>query len=235
MEQPQDIAAYFDAESSAWSERYAESPHFRERRDTAISWIAAHGGPLDLLDYGCGSGVLLKALAPKGHRLCGVDVSEGMLEAARKNLLGLDVSLEAVDSAGHASRQFDGVTCLGVIEYVPDAESLLHRLGDRVRGGGFLILSFPNRGSLLRKLEATIFRLRGPLGRLGLFRSLTGPESYLHLQRHQFTLGEVASILRAQGFSPVRKHVHVAPGLLRRFAGSPMIGMTIIAEFVRAR
>lgn len=235
MEQGKDIAAYFDGESSAWSERYSESPHFRERRDTALSWIAAHGGPLELLDYGCGSGVLLKALAPKGHRLCGVDVSPGMLDAARKNLAGLTVTLETVEGVVHASRQFDGVTCLGVIEYVPDAEALLHRLGDRVRGGGFLILSFPNRGSLLRKLEAAIFRLRGPLGRLGLFKSLTGPESYLHLQRHQFTLGEVAAILRAQGFSPVRKHLHVAPGSMRCLAGSPLVGMTIIAEFTRGR
>ena len=231
----QDTAKYFDAESAAWSARYDASPHFRTRLETTLGWIAAHPGPLDLLDYGCGSGVLLRALAPLGHRLTGVDVSEGMLAAARETLSGVpgDVRLEQVDAphAEYAARTYDGVTCLGVVEYVDDAEAFLARVAGLVKPGGFLIVSYPNRASLLRKFERAVFRHARLFRALGLFGHLTGPDSYLHVQRHQFTLAGMSSRLAAHGLRLYQHKHHVAPGPLQSLA---LLGMTTIAEFRKA-
>jgi 2-polyprenyl-3-methyl-5-hydroxy-6-metoxy-1,4-benzoquinol methylase len=224
---------YFDGESEAWSARYTRSRHFQARLRTAMEWIGAHGGPLSLLDYGCGSGVLLRELAPLGHRLTGVDASDGMLASARKDLSGVaEVTLERAGdaAAAHTSQHFDGVTCLGVIEYVDAPQALLKTLAERVRPGGFLIVSFPNDTSVLRTVERWIFKHATLFRALGLFKGITGPESYLHFQKHRFALADISAAL---GLAPARTFCHVAPSVLGKLEHHPRIGMTTIAEFIK--
>ncbi len=81
---------YFDRQSLGWTRRYGHDGYFRERFETVMGWMEDAAAGLRLLDYGCGSGVLLAALGRAGHQVTGVDLSAGMLAAARR----------AVESAG---------------------------------------------------------------------------------------------------------------------------------------
>ena len=102
-----------------------------------------------------------------------------------------------------------------------------------MKPGGFLILSFPNRASVLRKLERWIHRNASFFKRLGLFKKITRPESYLNVQQWQFTLPEISGLLASSQFEVRNRFYHVAPRALGGLENHPAVGMTVIVEFVR--
>ncbi len=120
-----------------------------------------------------------------------------------------------------------------MIEYVDRPFDLLKLLLGRLNPRGRLILSFPNRSSLLRRVERLVFKNPYLFRRLGLFPHLTGSDSYLCFQKYQFTLQEIELFLALQGLHRNQVHCHVAPGLPRAWSHNPALGMTVIAEFRR--
>lgn len=241
-----DTRGYFNREAAGWSARYRQSRHFQDRLATVREWLLPKPDGLSLLDYGCGSAVMIADLLATGKPLeiTGVDLSPHMIEAARQHLsqLGPDgreaaARLEVVSGAdfsgGFAQRQYDGVLCMGVLEYVPDARILLTGLAERVGPGGFLMISVPNRRSWLRAVEQVIARHPGLFRKLGLFPHLTGTDAYLHYQRHRFSLQALDQWLQAQGLQRTRHRFHVAPRWLGFLAARESIGMTLIAEYRR--
>jgi 2-polyprenyl-3-methyl-5-hydroxy-6-metoxy-1,4-benzoquinol methylase len=239
--EPSATVRYFDGVASGWSQKYRRSRHFQTRLNTVLGWLAAYPTPLDVLDYGCGSGVLLQALAEAGHAATGADVSEGMLAEARRQLAGLvdenRVRLVPVNADGegdYRDRTYDGVISLGVLEYCPQPARLLERLASVVKPGGFLMLSFPNRNSGLRWVERYVARHPGIFRRLGWFPHVTGPDSYLNHQTGQCTVAELTGWLAAQGFVLRRRRYHVAPGWLGGLESLSWVGMTVLAEWVKS-
>src|ERR1044072_3898564 len=105
MSAKEHTAGYLDRMSGGWSDRYKGNRHFQARLRTVLAWMASLRSRLEILDYGCGSGVLLRALAEIGHRMTGADISDGMLAEARSGLDGLpsdqvaSVRLVPVDAA----------------------------------------------------------------------------------------------------------------------------------------
>src|SRR5690606_34434534 len=106
---------------------------------------------LTLLDYGCGSGVLSRKLAQSGHSVTGVDQSVNMLAEAAKNMYGIPRRLMprlihsgVSDETAYADRQYDGILCLGVLEYVENPPALAAQLAENLKPGGFLMVSVPN-------------------------------------------------------------------------------------------
>lgn len=237
---PTTSVAYFDTASTAWSLRYQESRHFQERLQKVLNWMAAYPPFLDVLDYGCGSGVLLKALSAAGYNLTGVDLSAGMLEEAhrcmesvpqreRARLFRVNEHFESP----HVEQQYDGIFCLGVLEYLDDPTALMAHLNSLLKPGGFLMLSVPNQSSVLRGMERWIYNNAVWFRPFGLFPHLTGKDNYLQHQRHQFTVKELSSQLEPWGLSLKRTHFHVAPALLKSFEHSPAFGMSVITEWVK--
>jgi len=235
-------ATYFDAEAESWSQRYGERRQFRDRLRTVLDWVAGRPAPSELLDYGCGSGDLIVNLAKAGHRVTGVDVSPAMLAASRKALVAAGVSpanytLEQVQADGSCaafSRSYDGITSLGVLEYMDDPTAALKTFARILRPGGFLIVSIPNQLSLLRRVERLVFQHPDPFRRLDLFRNLTGDDCYLHFQRHQFRLSEVDALMAALGLKLGRKLYHAGPpAVLAPLEKLEAVGMTLIVEFVK--
>jgi len=108
---------------------------------------------IKLLDFGCGSGVLLGVAASLGLQVTGVDSSKAMIEAALQQVsrFGKQAGLEWLPSnsgkGAYEQENYDIVSCLSVLEFVPDISSLLFRLCARVKKGGILVLSVPNRQS----------------------------------------------------------------------------------------
>jgi 2-polyprenyl-6-hydroxyphenyl methylase/3-demethylubiquinone-9 3-methyltransferase len=103
-----------------------------------------------VLDVGCGGGILSESMAALGARVSGIDLSEKALGVARLHLLesGLEVDYDLVAAEDYAERhagEFDVVTCLEMLEHVPDPASTIAACARLVRPGGDVYFSTLNR------------------------------------------------------------------------------------------
>jgi SAM-dependent methyltransferase len=236
----EDAIEYFDQESAQWSHKYRR-PNFQSRLATVSELVRAHPDGLEVLDYGCGSGVVALMLAEHGHRVTGVDASPQMIHEARELLMRRGVpaeqfQLEAVTTDGrgdYLEGTYDGVICTGVIEYLEQPFVLLQSLAERLTPNGFMILSFPNTRSLLRLGEALLFRFTSRLGRIGELTRIPTRYDHLRYQRSRPSLGEIRGFLEDQGLRMAAARHTAAKGVLNRWEGSVLIGMTTVAEFRR--
>jgi len=108
----------------------------------------------DCLDVGCGAGLLTEALARAGARVVGIDLNEPALDVARMHrqesaLPAIDYRCTSADSlAVSQPESFDVVTCLEVIEHVPDPAALVRACSQLARPGGHVVFSTINRSPL---------------------------------------------------------------------------------------
>jgi 2-polyprenyl-6-hydroxyphenyl methylase/3-demethylubiquinone-9 3-methyltransferase len=103
-----------------------------------------------VLDVGCGGGLLCEALARTGARVTGIDLAPGMIEVARLHAAeqGLDINYRVVaadDLAATDAGGFDVVTCMEMLEHVPEPARMTATLASLVRPNGNVFVSTINR------------------------------------------------------------------------------------------
>ena len=103
-----------------------------------------------VVDVGCGGGLLSESLAARGANVLGIDASEEALAAAREHLdaSGLDVEYRATTAEALAESQpghFDLVTCMELVEHVPDGAALVAACARLARPGGSVVFSTISR------------------------------------------------------------------------------------------
>lgn len=105
-----------------------------------------------VLDVGCGGGILAEAMAAKGAKVTGIDMAQQSLEVAKLHLLesGLQVDYQKITAEQFAQEHtqvFDVITCLEMLEHVPDPASVIHAAAQLLKPEGTLILSTLNRNA----------------------------------------------------------------------------------------
>jgi len=193
----------YEAKVGLWSEIY-EGTSFhdfviQQRLVRALALVDRVGGQR-ALDVGCGAGQFLVELAERGFEVAGVDLAEGMVEAASARLgtLGLesDVRVANVERLPFDDGSFDIVTALGLIEYLPDPTQALREFERVLAPGGHLIVTAPNPVRLsfvCDPLRVIRTRLRPP------------PAGY---QRTYFTPWRLRRDIATSGLSLIELHGH---------------------------
>jgi 2-polyprenyl-6-hydroxyphenyl methylase / 3-demethylubiquinone-9 3-methyltransferase len=105
-----------------------------------------------ILDVGCGGGILSESMARGGARVLGIDLARAVLEVAELHALQAQVAVEyravsAEDLALEQPAAFDAVTCMEMLEHVPDPAATLLALAQLVKPGGSVIASTLNRNA----------------------------------------------------------------------------------------
>jgi 2-polyprenyl-6-hydroxyphenyl methylase / 3-demethylubiquinone-9 3-methyltransferase len=103
-----------------------------------------------VLDVGCGGGLLCESLARAGAKVTGVDLAPGMIDVARLHASeqGLEISYQVISADDLAATNlggFDVVTCMEMLEHVPDPQRMTATLASLVRPGGAVFVSTINR------------------------------------------------------------------------------------------
>jgi 2-polyprenyl-6-hydroxyphenyl methylase / 3-demethylubiquinone-9 3-methyltransferase len=161
-------AAHFGALAADWWDPKGSSAMLHKLNPVRLGFIRsaidAHFGgertarnPLAgraVLDVGCGAGLLCEPLARMGGAVTGVDAAPENIAvaAAHASAAGLDIDYRAGEIGQQKLGQFDVVTSMEVIEHVADPAAFLAQLVARLKPGGLLLLSTPNRTAASRLL-----------------------------------------------------------------------------------
>jgi 2-polyprenyl-6-hydroxyphenyl methylase / 3-demethylubiquinone-9 3-methyltransferase len=148
---PAEIAK-FAALAQSWWDPAGPSRPLHELNPLRLKYVELAAGLRDarVLDVGCGGGILSEAMARSGARVLGIDLSRAVLDVAELHALEgkLAVEYQAIAAEELAAAQpasFDLVTCMEMLEHVPDPAAMLGTLAALVKPGGNVIVSTLNR------------------------------------------------------------------------------------------
>ena len=145
-------ARLFDAMAGRYDELEPWYAHFYERLHAMLDGVfpaSRRGSARRVLDAGCGSGFQTARLAARGWTAHGVDVSAGLLAAARKRLDRPLLALASVEALPYGDASFDGAVCCGsTLSFVGDPARALIELGRVLRPGAALLLDCEHKWNL---------------------------------------------------------------------------------------
>jgi 2-polyprenyl-6-hydroxyphenyl methylase / 3-demethylubiquinone-9 3-methyltransferase len=149
---PQELAKFSDL-AHKWWDPESEFRPLHQINPLRLDWIdqlAAVSGK-NVVDVGCGGGILAESMARRGANVLGVDLADKPLKVAQLHAMEGGVanleyrSIAAEDLAAEQPAAFDVVTCMEMLEHVPDPSSIIRACATMARPGGWVFFSTLNR------------------------------------------------------------------------------------------
>jgi 2-polyprenyl-6-hydroxyphenyl methylase/3-demethylubiquinone-9 3-methyltransferase len=211
---PKELAKFSEL-AHKWWDPESEFRPLHQINPLRLGWIEQCAGPLDgrrIVDVGCGGGLLSEAMARKGAQVLGVDLAERSLKVAQLHAMeaGIDhvhyreVAAEVL--ADEQPGQFDIVTCMEMVEHVPDPASIVAACAKLVKPGGWVFLSTLNRNP-----KSFLFAIVGAEYLLRLLPA--GTHEYAKFIRPS----ELATWCRSVGLDPLQTRSMEYNPLTRRY------------------
>ena len=142
----------FERIAARWWDKHGEFKPLHDINPLRANYIDLHSPVAEkrALDVGCGGGILTEALCQRGAEVSGIDMGEAPLEVAKLHALesGLSIDYERTTAEDHATKHpstFDIVSCLEMLEHVPDPASVIRACADLAKPGGSIYFSTINR------------------------------------------------------------------------------------------
>jgi 2-polyprenyl-6-hydroxyphenyl methylase / 3-demethylubiquinone-9 3-methyltransferase len=149
---PQELAKFSEL-AHRWWDTESEFRPLHQINPLRLAWIDAHAGisGTRVLDIGCGGGILSDSMARRGAHVLGIDLASKplkvaqlhALEAGTPNIDYREIAAEAL--AAEAPGAFDSVTCMEMLEHVPDPSSIVAACAVLTKPGGWVFFSTINR------------------------------------------------------------------------------------------
>ena len=216
-----DAVGYHDELARGWEARYKKRSFQRREHvlDSCLEGLDLRGQRW--LDAGCGTARLGRALARRGARLVGIDGSAEMIRIARDEAAREQfpfpsqfeqLKVEEIETLGTC----DGILCNSVVEYLDDPKAFITSCARSLRDGGLLLVSAPNRGSIVRRVLARTFAMsRAVTGR--------GWPRYLSYSKNEYFGDDFASLLESHGLR-VQKRVYFGGPVPLSLQSLPSVG-----------
>ena len=142
----------FEALASRWWDPESEFKPLHDINPLRVNYISQkiNLAEKQVLDIGCGGGILAEAMAHHGAKVTAIDKAEASLSVAKLHLLESKLDISYIDStaeefATDKPAQFDVVTCLEMLEHVPNPASVVAACQRMVKPGGLIFFSTINR------------------------------------------------------------------------------------------
>ena len=201
----------FSEQAHRWWDPTSEFGPLHDINPLRLEWINARA-PLagkKVLDIGCGGGILTESMAKKGADATGIDLSEKALKVADLHSLEAEVQvryqcISAEDMALAEPGQYDIVTCMEMLEHVPDPASIVKAAATLVKPGGHVFFSTINRNPkayLLAVLGAEYVLRMLPKGTHDYAKFLTPAE----LSQFIRTAGLQLESIKGMTYNPLTK------------------------------
>ncbi|MEX5411779.1 bifunctional 2-polyprenyl-6-hydroxyphenol methylase/3-demethylubiquinol 3-O-methyltransferase UbiG [Atlantibacter hermannii] len=145
--------AKFEAVASQWWDTEGEFKPLHRINPLRLGYITERAGGLfgkTVLDVGCGGGILSESMARQGAKVTGLDMGAEPLQVARLHALESGVAVDYVqetveEHAAQHPQKYDVVTCMEMLEHVPDPASVVNACAQLVKPGGHVFFSTLNR------------------------------------------------------------------------------------------
>ena len=214
-----DEIAKFEKLASRWWDPNSEFKPLHDINPLRAGWIDQHADVKgkNVLDVGCGGGLLCEAMAHRGATVTGIDMGEAPLAVARLHQLesGVEVDYRQSTAEAMASEQqgtFEVVTCLEMLEHVPDPALTIKSCVKLLKPGGNIFFSTINRN-----LKSFLFAIVGAEYVLSLlprgthdYKKLIRPSE---LDQWSRTSGLSIKDITGMHYNPLSKKYRLGPGV----------------------
>jgi len=142
----------FEKLAARWWDPNSEFKPLHEINPIRVNYISriTNVAEKKILDIGCGGGILAEALAHHGAQVTAIDMADASLSVAKLHQLGSNLEIDyrqisAEDLAQKESQNYDIITCLEMLEHVPDPASIVKSCFKLIKPGGLVFFSTINR------------------------------------------------------------------------------------------
>lgn len=147
--------ARFNSLASRWWDENSEFKPLHRINPHRLEWIdrLVQLAGKQVLDVGCGGGILAESMARKGAKVIGIDLADKPLQIAQWHAQSQDVDVHYAKSSAEAwaaqhAGQYDVITCMEMLEHVPSPAAVIQACAEMVKPGGWVFFSTINRNPL---------------------------------------------------------------------------------------